>query len=66
MRFMARDWRCALRFHKYKEKHNDLEVYWECTRCGDMKFPMKFPTKGGEGPRWPPGDRGGGSGPSAG
>jgi hypothetical protein len=47
------------------EKHNDLEVYWECTRCGDMKFPMKFPTKE-EDTRWPPGTLGGGSGPSAG
>jgi hypothetical protein len=67
MRSMARDWRCVLRLHKYREKHNDLnEVYWECARCGDMKFPIKFPTTEGEGPRWPPGTAGGGSGPSAG
>jgi hypothetical protein len=65
MRSVARDWRCVLRLHKYMEKHNDLEVYWECTRCGDMKFPMKFPTKE-EDTRWPPGTLGGGSGPSAG
>ena len=36
---MARDWRCRLSFHWYGPKRNDArEVYWECTRCGQMKF----------------------------
>jgi hypothetical protein len=51
---MARDWRCRLFIHRYKEKRNDQrEVYLECARCGHQKFaedPRAKPPPGHMGP----------------
>ena len=46
---MGRDIRCRLRLHRYRPKRNaDRKVYWECTRCGYVRW--KGPDLGAVGP----------------
>jgi hypothetical protein len=35
---MRTDIRCRLGLHRYRPRRNASELYWECTRCGRMRF----------------------------
>jgi len=35
---MSRGIRCRLGLHRYRPRRDASELYWECTRCGRMRF----------------------------